>query len=284
MQVRINKYLSESGYCSRREADKYIEQGCVTIDGKVAVVGSQVAPGQVVKVCGEILENNTQSVLIAYNKPVGIVSTTDLNEPKNIIDAVGHDERIFPIGRLDKDSQGLILLTNEGDIVNKILRVNNNHDKEYYVVVDKPVTTDFITKMQNGVPILGVITRKCELTKRGANSFNIILRQGLNRQIRRMCEYLGYNVVKLERIRVMHIKLGNLKVGQWRNLTQMEVDALRKKIATSVKTEEASRSKNKPKAPKTNHTKEVSASKKPKQSGGFKPKKEKPTRKKPRTR
>lgn len=240
MQKRINKYLSESGYCSRREADKYIEQACVTIDGILAEKGSKVNEGQEVRVNGEIVKNNILPIIIAYNKPVGIVSTTDPKEPKNIVNAIGHSQRIFPIGRLDKDSQGLLLLTNEGDIVNKILRVNNNHDKEYYVRVDKPITDHFIQKMQNGVPILGVVTLKCELVKHDDYSFNIILHQGLNRQIRRMCDYLGYKVVKLERIRVMHIKLGDLKLGKWRNLSQEETELLYKKLATSVKTEEAS--------------------------------------------
>lgn len=248
--MRINKYISDSGYCSRREADKLIEQGNVTIDGKKATIGSQVSAGQIVKVFGETIANNIRTVFIAYNKPLGVVTTTDTSDRSNIIDAIGHDERIFPIGRLDKDSQGLIILTNEGDIVNKMLRVNNNHDKEYSVTVDKLITEDFITKMQNGVSILGVVTRKCEVTRTGTHSFNIVLRQGLNRQIRRMCEHLGYNVLKLERIRVMHIKLGSLKTGQWRNLTGEEIEILRKKTASSVKTEEASK-KAKPKSTNT---------------------------------
>jgi len=236
MQVRVNKYISESGYCSRREADKYIEQGCVTIDGKVAEIGSQVSPGQVVKVFGETISNNIESVIIAYNKPVGVVSTTDPDERDNIVNAVGYPERIFPIGRLDKDSQGLILLTNEGNIVNKILRANNNHDKEYFVMVNKPINAEFIQRMQGGIPILGVVTRKCEVTQQGSNSFTIVLRQGLNRQIRRMCEYLGYTVTKLQRTRIMHIHLGNLKMGQYRSLTEAETAQLYKKIEGSVGT------------------------------------------------
>lgn len=245
MQVRINKYISESGYCSRREADKYIEQGAVTINGKVVEMGSQVSPGQVVKVFGETIRGKAAPVIIAFNKPVGIVSTTDPAERDNVINVIAYPERIFPIGRLDKDSQGLLLLTNEGDIVNKILRVNNNHDKEYYVTVDKAITAEFIKRMQGGVPILGVVTRKCEITQKGPNSFTIVLRQGLNRQIRRMCEYLGYNVTKLQRIRIMHIHLNDLKVGQYRELTPDEVETLYNKIANSVKTEEASIGKNK---------------------------------------
>ncbi|NDV81409.1 23S rRNA pseudouridine(2604) synthase RluF [Bacteroides sp. 51] len=236
MQVRVNKYISESGYCSRREADKYIEQGHVTIDGKKAEVGSQVSPGQVVKVFGETISNKTQSVIIAYNKPVGVVSTTDPGERDNIVNAVGYTERIFPIGRLDKDSQGLILLTNDGDIVNKILRANNNHDKEYFVTVNKSINAEFVQRMQGGIPILGVVTRKCEVTQQGANSFTIVLRQGLNRQIRRMCEYLGYTVTKLQRTRIMHIHLGNLKMGQYRSLTEAESAMLYKKIEGSVGT------------------------------------------------
>lgn len=257
--MRINKYISDSGYCSRREADKLIEQGKVTIDGKRANIGSQVLAGQEVRILGETISANTQPIFIAYNKPVGVVSTTDPDDRNNIIDAIGHDERIFPIGRLDKDSQGLIILTNEGDIVNKMLRVNNNHDKEYAVTVDKLITEDFINRMQNGVPILGVVTRKCEVVKSGTHSFRIVLRQGLNRQIRRMCEYFGYNVTKLERIRIMHIKLGNIKTGQWRNLTEEEVGILRKKTALSVKTEEASGKKTKPQSVKTPNTKSKEA-------------------------
>lgn len=245
MQIRINKYISESGFCSRREADKYIEQGAVTLDGKKVEMGTQVLPGQVVRVFGEIISGKAESIIIAYNKPVGIVSTTDPAEKDNIVNAIGHSERIFPIGRLDKDSQGLLLLTNEGDIVNKILRVNNNHDKEYFVTVDKPVTADFIKRMQGGIPILGVVTRKCELTQKGTHSFTIVLRQGLNRQIRRMCEYLGYNVTKLQRTRIMHIHLNDLKIGQYRDLTPAETETLYKKIANSVKTEEASAKKGK---------------------------------------
>lgn len=249
--MRINKYISDSGYCSRREADKLIEQGSVTINGKRATIGSQVLAGQEVKIHGEIITCNTKPIFIAYNKPVGIVSTTDLDEPNNIIDALGHDERIFPVGRLDKDSQGLIILTNEGDIVNKMLRVDNNHDKEYAVTVDKLINEDFVNKMQKGVPILGVVTRKCEVKKNGTHSFNIILRQGLNRQIRRMCEYLGYNVIRLERVRIMHIKLGNIKAGQWRNLTEDEVKILRLKTASSIKTETSPKKKTKPQGVKT---------------------------------
>ncbi len=272
MQIRINKYISESGFWSRREADKYIEQGAVTLNGKKVEMGTQVLPGQVVRVFGEIISGKAESIIIAYNKPVGIVSTTDPAEKDNIVNAIGHSERIFPIGRLDKDSQGLLLLTNEGDIVNKILRVNNNHDKEYFVTVDKPVTADFIKRMQGGIPILGVVTRKCEITQKGSNSFMIVLRQGLNRQIRRMYEYLGYNVTKLQRTRIMHIHLNDLKIGQYRDLTPTETETLYKKIANSVKTEEASAKKGKP-AGKSNATakKNTAAKKERPAAGNFKP-------------
>lgn len=263
MQIRINKYISESGFCSRREADKYIEQGAVTIDGKRAEMGSQVSPGQEVRVFGEIISGKAESIIIAYNKPVGIVSTTDPAERNNIVNAIGHPERIFPIGRLDKDSQGLLLLTNEGDIVNKILRVNNNHDKEYFVTVDKAITADFIKRMQGGIPILGVVTRKCEITPKSSHSFTIVLRQGLNRQIRRMCEYLGYNVTKLQRTRIMHIHLNDLKIGKYRNLTPTETEILYKKLANSIKTEEASIGKSKA-AAKNQPTKSSSAKQEPK--------------------
>ncbi|WP_293713056.1 23S rRNA pseudouridine(2604) synthase RluF [uncultured Parabacteroides sp.] len=275
MQIRINKYISESGFCSRREADKYIEQGAVTLDGKRVEMGAQVSPGQVVRVFGEIISGKAESIIIVYNKPVGIVSTTDPAERDNVINAIGHPERIFPIGRLDKDSQGLLLLTNEGDIVNKILRVNNNHDKEYFVTVDKPVTVDFIKRMQGGIPILGVVTRKCEITQKGTNSFNIVLRQGLNRQIRRMCEYLGYNVTKLQRTRIMHIHLNDLKIGQYRNLNPEETETLYKKIANSVKTEEASAKKGKP-ARKSSTTPKNSTVTKSQQAKSSPAKKERP--------
>lgn len=244
--MRINKYISDSGYCSRREADRLIEQGAVTIGGKRAKIGSTVSEGQEVRIHGEVIVNNNKPIFIAYNKPFGIVTTTDINDSDNIISAIGFEERIFPIGRLDKDSEGLIILTNEGDMVNKMLRVNNNHDKEYSVTVDRMITEDFIKKMESGVSILGIVTRKCEITKTATHTFSITLRQGLNRQIRRMCESLGYKVIRLERIRIMHIHLGNLKPGKWRHLREDEVSLLRKSTAQSVKTEEASRRKKKP--------------------------------------
>lgn len=239
--IRLNKYISETGICSRREADKLIEQGRVTVDGKVAVMGTKVSKGSCVKVNGKLIKPMAEKlVYIALNKPVGITCTTEAKVKGNIVDFVGHEKRIFPIGRLDKDSQGLIFLTNDGDIVNKILRAGNNHEKEYIVTVNKPITEDFIRKMSKGVPILDTVTKECVVRREGKNVFRIILTQGLNRQIRRMCEYLGYTVTKLERIRIMNVSLGNLKVGQWRNLTDKELAEINKLIKTSVKTKEAS--------------------------------------------
>ena len=234
--VRINKYISETGYCSRREADKLIELGKVTINGIKATMGDRVIPGQQVKINGNLLSNETELVYIAFNKPVGVTSTTDLKDKSNIVDYISHDQRIFPIGRLDKDSQGLILLTNDGDIVNKILRAGNNHEKEYIVTVNKPYTDEFIKRMGNGVPILGINTRKCFIESINDKTFRIILKQGLNRQIRRMCEYFGYDVVKLQRIRIMNIELGNLKIGQWRDLRDEELKMLNSQIQKSRKT------------------------------------------------
>lgn len=226
MEYRLNKYISGSGYCSRREADQLIEEGHVTINGKRASIGMRVLPGQNVKVRAELIKNEIEPVYIAFNKPVGVVSTTDKQEKQNIVDFISHEQRIFPIGRLDKDSQGLILLTNDGDIVNKILRVGNNHKKEYVVKVNKPITKEFLTKMAQGVPILDRVTRRCEIKEINPYTFQISLIQGLNRQIRRMCEYFNYEVVKLERIQIMNIKLDNLGQGNWRNLTISELEGL----------------------------------------------------------
>ncbi len=226
--TRLNKYISESGMCSRREADRYIEQGNVYINGKRATVGDQVLPGDTVKVNGQVIEPRAEEdlVFIALNKPVGIVSTTDSAEKHNIQRFVSHSERIFPIGRLDKDSQGLIFMTSNGDLVNKILRAGNNHEKEYLVTVDKPVTREFVEGMANGVPILGTMTKKCKVSRESRFVFRITLVQGLNRQIRRMCEYFGYEVTKLERIRIMNVSLKGLAVGQWRDLTEKELTGL----------------------------------------------------------
>lgn len=226
--TRINKYIRESGICSRRDADRYIEQGNVFIDGKRATTGDQVFPGSVVKVNGQRIEPQEAEdfIFIALNKPVGIVSTTEASEKDNIVDFVNHSIRIFPIGRLDKDSQGLIFLTNNGDLVNKILRANNHHEKEYLVTVNKPITDEFIAGMGSGVPILGETTKKCKVVKESTYVFNITLVQGLNRQIRRMCEYFGYEVTRLDRIRIMNVSLKGLAVGDWRDLTEKEVSTI----------------------------------------------------------
>ena len=226
--TRLNKYISESGMCSRRDADRFIEQGNVHINGRRAQVGDQVLPGDVVKVNGQVVEPRDEEdlVFIALNKPVGIVSTTDSAEKDNIQRFVGHSERIFPIGRLDKDSQGLIFLTSNGDLVNKILRAGNNHEKEYLVTVDKPVTREFVEGMSNGVPILGTVTKRCKVEKVSRFVFRITLVQGLNRQIRRMAEYFGYEVPRLERVRIMNVSLQGLPVGAWRDLTEKELAVL----------------------------------------------------------
>lgn len=235
--IRINKYLSEVGFCSRREADKLLEQGRITLNGKVPELGTKVGPEDQVAVDGENVGKPIQKhTYIAFNKPVGIVSTTDVKgEKDNIIDFIGHSQRIFPIGRLDKDSEGLIFLTSEGDIVNKILRAKNNHEKEYIVTVDRPVNEEFIRLMSKGVPILDTVTDPCKVERISKFKFRIILTQGLNRQIRRMCEYLGFKVVQLKRIRIMNIHL-DLPVGKWRDLTEKELAELNYLIADSSKT------------------------------------------------
>lgn len=236
--VRLNKYISESGFCSRRDADKLIESGVVTIDGIKATMGTKVSKGQIVKVNGKLISKEEDLVYIVLNKPVGITCTTEHKVKGNIVDFVNHKKRIFPIGRLDKDSQGLILMTNDGDIVNKILRAGNNHEKEYIVTVNKPINEEFVRRMSNGIKILGQVTKKCYVKKEGNNTFRIILTQGLNRQIRRMCEALGYEVVKLKRIRIMNINLGELRMGEWRDLTYKELKGLNNLISTSGKTKE----------------------------------------------
>lgn len=235
--TRINKFLSESGFCSRREADKLIEQKRVTINGKIPELGTKIMDGDVVKVDGRLVSPpKDKLVYILLNKPVGIVCTTDQKREKNnIVDFVRYPKRIFPVGRLDKESEGLIILTNDGDIVNKILRARNHHEKEYVVMVDKPITPEFLHKMRNGVPILDTMTRKCDVKQIGPKRFNIILTQGLNRQIRRMCEYLGYEVVKLKRVRIMNLVL-DIPVGQWRDMTDKELGELNRVTADSSKT------------------------------------------------
>ena len=235
--TRINKFLSEVGYCSRRAADKLIDQGRVTINGKVPEMGTKITDDDEVRVDGKIIsEPQEKPVYIAFNKPIGIVCTTDTRvEKDNIIDFINYPSRIFPIGRLDKPSEGLILLTNDGDIVNKILRARNKHQKEYIVTVDKPITKTFLEKMANGVPILDRVTRKCEIEEINKFQFRIVLTQGLNRQIRRMCEYLGYNVTALKRIRIMNIQL-DVPVGKWRYLSEGELNEINDMISDSSKT------------------------------------------------
>lgn len=242
--TRLNKYISESGLCSRRAADRFIELGQVFINGRKAKVGDKVFFGDIVNVNGNTIEPKQaeNSILLAYNKPVGITSTTEANVKGNIVDHVNHSERVFPIGRLDKDSQGLIFLTNNGDLVNKILRAGNNHEKEYIVTVNKPLTDQFIDGMSKGVPVLGVMTKKCKVTKESPFVFKITLIQGLNRQIRRMCEYFGFEVTKLERTRIMNITLKGLPNGDWRELNEEEQSEIFKMVAKS--------SSEKPAAPK----------------------------------
>lgn len=241
--VRINKFLADAGVCSRREADTYIESGKVLIDGVVAQMGSRVMSGQKVVFNGKELTKDEQLVLIALNKPQGIVCTTDSREPDNVIDFLKYGKRIYPIGRLDKDSEGLLLLTNDGDIVNKILRAGNHHEKEYIVKVNKMITKEFIKGMEGGVPILDTVTKPCKVTQVDKHTFKIILVQGLNRQIRRMCEYFGYRVMYLQRIRIMNIQLGHLKVGSYRKLNEGEIHGLMELIRHSTSQPEAVKEK-----------------------------------------
>ncbi len=243
--MRLNKFIAESGLCSRREADKYIEKGNVFVNGKRAKIGDQVGPQDRVRVNGHDLEPLEEEgiIFIALNKPPGITSTTEKNVRDNIVDFVNHSTRIFPIGRLDKDSQGLIFLTNNGDMVNKILRAGNKHEKEYIVTVNKPLKTEDIEGMAKGVPMLGVVTKKCKIVQESANTFRIILIQGLNRQIRRMCEHFGYEVVKLERVRIMNISLKGLPLGDWRDLEPAEMDIIYSMLKDSSSTEKSTMEK-----------------------------------------
>ena len=224
--MRLNKYLAETGVCSRREADQRIEAGRVTVNGAVAVLGTQVADGDVVLLDGQPLRARPHKVYLALNKPIGIECTTDPDVPGNIVTFVGHRERVFPIGRLDKDSEGLILLTNDGDIVNTVLRAEHGHEKEYVVAVDRPLTPAFLAGMAAGVPILDTVTNSCKVSQVGRNTFRIVLTQGLNRQIRRMCEHFDYTVRRLQRVRIMNVRLGDLPVGKWRDLTPEELRGL----------------------------------------------------------
>ncbi|SDJ90749.1 ribosomal large subunit pseudouridine synthase F [Ferrimonas sediminum] len=239
-EKRLNKFISESGFCSRREADKLIEQNRVTINGRTPELGTKVLPGDQVAVDGKPIKasasNKSDRIYIAYNKPIGITCTTERDVHGNIVDAIGHKRRIFPIGRLDKPSEGLIFLTSDGDIVNKILRAENAHDKEYVVTVDQPVSERFIERMSKGVPILDTVTKPCQVTMVSRYVFKIVLTQGLNRQIRRMCEYLGYKVTKLKRTRIMNVTLSGLRPGQWRDLSADEMAAINQAVAGSSKT------------------------------------------------
>ena len=239
-EKRLNKFISDSGFCSRREADRLVEQNRVTINDGIPELGTKVQPDDIVKVDGTpikpVKEDKTDRIYIAYHKPVGITCTTESRVKGNIIDAVAHPQRVFPIGRLDKPSEGLIFLTSDGDIVNKILRAENAHDKEYTVTVDKPITPHFIQKMAQGIPILDTVTQPCVVTQKSRFIFTIILTQGLNRQIRRMTEYLGYKVTRLIRNRIMNVHLGDLKPNQWRNLTYTEMAEINQAVSTSSKT------------------------------------------------
>lgn len=239
-KTRINKFLSETGYCSRREADKLLEQGRITINGKTPELGTKVSVEDEIRVDGKLIrEKTSKPVYLAFHKPVGIECTTNQSVKNNIVDYINYPKRIFPIGRLDKASEGLIFMTDDGDIVNKILRARNNHEKEYIVTVDKPITERFIQRMSNGVPILDTVTRKCKVEQLSKFVFKIVLTQGLNRQIRRMCEYLGFEVTRLKRVRIINIEL-DIPLGRYRDLTDAEVKELNQLIAPSSKTEEAS--------------------------------------------
>ena len=238
---RLNKAISETGYCSRREADKLIEQGRVKVNGKTPELGTKVTASDEISINGKVITKKIDNIYLVFNKPIGITCTTETHIKGNIINYINYPERIFPIGRLDKPSEGLIFLTNDGDIVNKILRAKNNHEKEYIVSVNKAITDEFIDKMSSGIPILDTVTNKCKVEKINATTFNIVLTQGLNRQIRRMCTYLGYEVQTLKRIRIMNVELGNLKKGEYRNFTSNEIETLKSAIKYSSKTEEASK-------------------------------------------
>lgn len=231
--IRLNKYLSESGICSRREADRFIEAGRVTVDGQTAVTGMKISPEQIIKVDGKKIGLQEEMIVLAVNKPRGIVCTEEKREPNNIIRFLNYPTRITYAGRLDKDSEGLLLMTNNGDIINKMMRAGNYHEKEYLVTVDKPLTEEFLRKMAGGVPVLDTVTRPCSVKKEGKKTFRIILTQGLNRQIRRMCEALDYQVVTLKRVRIMKIRLGELKPGEYRKLTEQEIQDLSKMLENS---------------------------------------------------
>lgn len=262
--ISLNKYISDTGFCSRREADEYILQQRVTINELTASIGNRVHEGDVVEVDGEPLKKKKKTIYIAFNKPQGITSTTDQKDKTNIIDYINHKERIFPIGRLDKESEGLIFLTNDGNIVNKILRAGNNHEKEYLVTVDKPISTDFIRSMGEGVKILRTKTKPCKVAQENKYVFRITLTQGMNRQIRRMCDTLDYKVKKLIRVRIMNVNLGKLPLGHWRYLLPEEIEMINKLSAASSKTEEASAKQYIPKRPHGRATTHTFTEEKPK--------------------
>ena len=228
---RLNKYIADSGYCSRREADRLISEGRVRLDGRVGALGDRVQPGMAVTVDGKPLTGEGEKVYLLLNKPRGIVCTADPREPMNVVDYLGYPLRVFPVGRLDKDSEGLLLLTSDGEIVNRMLRAAGGHEKEYEVQVDRPVTPDFVRRMSEGVPILDTVTLPCRVRRTGERSFNIVLVQGLNRQIRRMCEALGFNVTHLRRVRIMNLRLGRLQPGQWRAVTEDELNGLMERLS-----------------------------------------------------
>ena len=238
---RLNKAISDSGFCSRRQADKHIEQGLVSVNDKIAKLGDRAMPTDTIKINNQPIIKNEELVYIALNKPVGITCTTDKRIEGNVVDFIKHKERIFHIGRLDKPSEGLLLMTNDGDIVNKILRAGNEHEKEYIVKVDRRITDEFLKRMSTGVPILDTVTKKCVVEKVGRYVFKIILIQGLNRQIRRMCEHLGYEVVSLKRLRIMNIHLDNLEIGEWRDLTEKELTDLKNSLGASLNISEKQR-------------------------------------------
>ena len=238
---RLNKAISDSGFCSRRQADKHIEQGLVSVNDKIAKLGDRAMPTDTIKINNQPIIKNEELVYIALNKPVGITCTTDKRIEGNVVDFIKHKERIFHIGRLDKPSEGLLLMTNDGDIVNKILRAGNEHEKEYIVKVDRRITDEFLKRMSTGVPILDTVTKKCIVEKVGRYVFKITLIQGLNRQIRRMCEHLGYEVVSLKRLRIMNIHLKNLGIGEWRDLTEKELTDLKNSLGASLNISEKQR-------------------------------------------
>lgn len=241
ISTRLNKFVSETGYCSRREADRLIQEGKILVNGSVAELGTKVTDTDVVTVDGKVIQVQQDFVYLAFHKPPGIICTTETNVRDNIIDYIQYPKRIFPVGRLDRASEGLIFMTSDGDIVNKILRAGNNHEKEYIVTVDKPITAKFINEMSNGIPILDTVTRNCFVEKTTKHEFRIILTQGLNRQIRRMCDYLDYRVERLIRTRIMNVTLENLEPGKYRELTQEELQTINTLVSDSSKTEEASK-------------------------------------------